>query len=174
MLRSSAVRPGDMRYASRQIRWIPIESIRPNPRQPRKQFDADALGELAASIRQVGLLQPITVRAIGAQGFELIAGERRLRACQQIGMAQIEAMVLPVHDGDSALMALIENLQREDLHYFEEAEGYLAIMRMHGLSQEELALRIGRSQSAVANKLRLLRLEDPVRTILCEGRLAER
>jgi ParB family chromosome partitioning protein len=149
----------------KQVCWLEMERIAPNPNQPRKTFDQAALRELAESIRQCGLLQPISVRALDAEGYELISGARRMAACRMLGMTHIDAIVLPASPQDSALLALIENLQREDLHYFEEAEGYAAVLRRFSLSQEELAARIGRNQSTVANKLRLLRLNPAVRAV---------
>ena len=151
---------------ARSVWSIPLQSILPNPRQPRRTFDEAALGALAASIRQLGLLQPVAVRAVDASRYELIAGERRLRA---------DALVLPATALGSALLALVENLQREDLHYLEEAQGYADVLREEGMTQERLARQIGKSQSAVANKLRLLRLEAPVcqalRASACRWRL---
>lgn len=158
----------------KQVCWINLDNIAPNPNQPRTVFDSAALEDLAASIRQHGLLQPITVRALDTQQYELVAGERRLRACRLLGMTHIDAIVVPGSIQDSALLALIENLQREDLHFFEEAEGFLSVLQAFKLSQEELATHVGKSQSAIANKLRLLRLEADVRQIITEGGLTER
>ena len=165
------------RHAQRNAEgvWsIPISTIDPNPHQPRQSFDEEALNALAASIRQVGLLQPVAVRAVGIARYELIAGERRLRACEKLGMTHINALVLPATENHSALLALVENLQREDLHYLDEAEGYLEVLRTCAMTQEALAERIGLSQSAVANKLRLLKLDPPVRAALRACGLTER
>ena len=165
------------RHAQRNAEgvWsIPISTIDPNPHQPRQSFDEEALNALAASIRQVGLLQPVAVRAVGIARYELIAGERRLRACERLGMTHINALVLPATENHSALLALVENLQREDLHYLDEAEGYLEVLRTCAMTQEALAERIGLSQSAVANKLRLLKLDPPVRAALRACGLTER
>lgn len=159
---------------ARSVWSIPLQSILPNPRQPRRTFDEAALGALAASIRQLGLLQPVAVRAVDASRYELIAGERRLRACALLGMTHIDALVLPATALGSALLALVENLQREDLHYLEEAQGYADVLREEGMTQERLARQIGKSQSAVANKLRLLRLEAPVCQALRAYDLGER
>ena len=159
---------------ARSVWSIPLQSILPNPRQPRRTFDEAALGALAASIRQLGLLQPVAVRAVDASRYELIAGERRLRACALLGMTHIDALVLPATALGSALLALVENLQREDLHYLEEAQGYADVLREEGMTQERLARQIGKSQSAVANKLRLLRLEAPVGQALRAYDLGER
>lgn len=158
--------------SGRQVCWLPTEEIFPNPRQPRQVFNDLSLMELAASIRQHGLLQPITVRAV-ATGYEIIMGERRFRACQQLGMSHIDAFVLPVGSDESALLAVIENVQRENLHYFEEAEAYQHLLRQ-GMTQDALARRLGKSSSAVANKLRLMKLEPELRAYLYETGLTER
>ncbi len=159
---------------SKQVCWLEMDRIAPNPNQPRKVFEATALRELAESIQQCGLLQPISVRALDAERYELISGARRMAACKQLGMTHIDAIVLSASTRDSALLALIENLQREDLHFFEEAEGYASVLKRFVISQEELASSIGRSQSTVANKLRLLRLEQPVRELLRLHEMTER
>lgn len=158
----------------RQMRWLPIQAIQPNPHQPRRQMDAQQMDELAASIRELGLLQPVTVRMIGRNRYELIAGERRMRACERNGMTHIDAIVLPASDADSALMAMVENLQRESLHYLDEAQGYDAILRTCGMSQQALADRLGKSQGALANKLRLLQLPESARDLVRRYALSER
>lgn len=147
--------------------------IRPNPRQPRKSFDEQGLKELAASIRQYGILQPLSVRRT-AQGWELVAGERRLRAAKLAGLREVPCLETEAGDDDSALLALLENLQRQDLHYLEEANALAAYLRQTGITQEQLADKLGRSPSAVANKLRLLRLSPDCRTALVEHGLSER
>lgn len=154
------------------IRLSP-EQIRPNPDQPRRSFDETPLHELAQSIRQHGILQPLTVRR-DAEGYLLIAGERRLRAAKLAGCRSIPCILMETEDRSSALLALVENLQREDLHYLEEAEAIAHLMEQYHLSQEETAKQLGRSPSAVANKLRLLRLSPVCRTMLCEESLSER
>jgi ParB family chromosome partitioning protein len=156
------------------LELIPIDSIRPNPYQPRKVFSEDSLEELAQSIRQYGLLQPINVRKINHNNYELIAGERRLRASKRAGFTYIRAFVQNAAEQDSAVIALIENLQRENLHFFEEAEGYLNLMRDHGMTQEELAKCLGKNQSTIANKLRILKLPRRVKEALLANRLTER
>ncbi len=156
----------------RQVCWLAMEEIFPNPRQPRQAFSDFSLMELAASIRQHGLLQPITVRAVAA-GYEIVMGERRFRACQQLGMTHIDAFILPIGADESALLAVIENVQRENLHYFEEAEAYQHLLRQ-GMTQETLARRLGKSASAVANKLRLMKLSPELRALLYESGLSER
>ena len=139
----------------REVSSIPISKIKTNPYQPRKFFSENAIKELARSIREVGLLQPITLRST-ASGYELVAGERRLRACKMLGMKEISAIVVPnMRECEAALLAMIENLQREDLHFLEEAEGYQSLMRQHGLTQEELGRRLSKSQSCIANKVRI-------------------
>lgn len=153
---------------------IPLEQIYPNPYQPRKTFDQEALAELATSIRLYGVIQPIAVRQVGRDEYELVAGERRLRAAKMAGLREIPATLTQLEEQDSAMLAMIENLQREGLHFLEEAQGYYRLLQEHGLTQEALARRIGKSQSAVANKLRLLRLSSPVRDAIIRGGLSER
>lgn len=158
--------------AVRQLCWLPLDSIHPNPQQPRREFDSFALMELAASIRENGLLQPVTVRP-RASGYELIMGERRCRACRMLGHTHIEAFVLPADDAESALLALVENMQRQNLHFLEEAAAYDRLLRQ-GMRQETLARLLGKSVSAVSNRLRLLRLQPSVRQVIAEGGLSER
>ena len=158
--------------SGRQAYALPLDSVWANPHQPRQEFDDYALMELASSIRQHGLLQPITVRAVG-NGYELIMGERRLRACRLLGWERIDAFILPATPEESAELALIENLQREGLHYFEEAEAYANLLGQ-GITLEALAHRIGKSVSGVSNKLRLLKLEPELRRYLWEEGLSER
>ena len=148
-------------FLSSRVRYIPLEHIVPNPHQPRRDFDPAALAELADSIRQYGVLQPATVRTRG-RDYELVAGERRFRAAKLAGLKE------------SALLALMENLQRRDLNYMEEAAAIAHLVQRWGLSQEEAARKLGKSQSAVANKLRLLRLPSAVVELLQQGDLSER
>lgn len=162
-----------MELSNRRIYHIPIESISENPYQPRRTFSDESLFELAQSISRYGLLQPISVRPTG-RGYELIAGERRLRACAMLGMATIDAVVMHPGEQDSAILAMIENVQRENLHFLEEAEGYLNILRTAGCSQEELAKRVGKNQCTIANKIRLLKLAPTVRRRLVAENLSER
>lgn len=158
----------------REVSSIPISKIKTNPYQPRKFFSENAIKELARSIREVGLLQPITLRST-ASGYELVAGERRLRACKMLGMKEISAIVVPnMRECEAALLAMIENLQREDLHFLEEAEGYQSLMRQHGLTQEELERRLSKSQSCIANKVRLLRLPRSIKEKIISYQLTER
>ena len=156
------------------VRTIPIKNITPNPNQPRREFDKAALQDLAISIMEYGLMQPITVRQTGPFDYELIAGERRLTACKSLGMTYIPAIVMKVDDTDSAILALVENIQREDLNYIEEAEAYCTLIDEHGLTQEELADKLGKGQSTIANKIRILRLSPEIRKILTENSLTER
>ena len=157
----------------KRVLLLKAEDIRPNPRQPRQVFEETGLRELAASIRRHGILQPLTVRRI-PDGWELIAGERRLRAARLAGLDTVPCMEAAVDEQTSALLALVENLQRRDLHYFEEAEAISAYIRRSGTTQEETAAQLGRSPSAVANKLRLLRLSQACRELLLSAGLTER
>jgi ParB family chromosome partitioning protein len=156
------------------VKNIPVDRIAPNPYQPRKEFSKSALEELSASIRQYGVLQPINVRSIGDNFYELISGERRLRASKLAGLGDIPAVINEVVEHDSAVIALIENLQREDLNFIEEAEGYFNLINDHGMTQEELAQKVGKKQSTVANKLRLLKLPQDVKKSILENGLTER
>lgn len=160
--------------SSREIRNIPIELIRPNTYQPRKQFSQEGLDELTESIKTYGILQPITIRSNGNKYYELVAGERRLRAAGLAGLKEVPAIIIDVTDSDSAALALIENLQREDLNYIEEAEGYENLIKDHDYTQEQLASIIGKKQSTIANKLRILRLPNNVKSKLIEYNLTER
>ena len=139
-----------------RVVFLPARSIRPNPAQPRKTFDENALSELTESIRCHGVIQPLSVRRTGT-GYELIAGERRLRAAQAAGLSEIPCIVMTLDDAESGLVALVENLQRQDLHFIEEALGISRLIRSQKLSQDQAARMLGKSQSAIANKLRLLR-----------------
>ena len=156
-----------------RVVFLPARSIRPNPAQPRKVFRADALEELSDSIRQHGLLQPLSVRRSGS-GYELIAGERRLRAAQMAGLAEIPCIIMQMDDRESGMAAMIENLQRQDLDFIEEAQGIANLMSLFGMSQEQTARMLGKSQSAVANKLRILRHSETVLSALRETGLTER
>lgn len=164
----------DKKEEQKNITYVGIDLIRPNPYQPRKQFNKLALEELCGSIKQYGVLQPINVRKISLSTYELVAGERRLRASIMAGLSEIPCIIINVDDNDSAVMALIENLQREDLSYMEEAEGYSNLINEHGFTQEELAQKIGKSQSTIANKIRLLKLPPLVKKILADNNLTER
>lgn len=157
----------------RKLLQIPISEIRPNPRQPRRTFAEEGLAELAASIETHGILQPLTVRRTES-GWELIAGERRLRAALLAGLETVPCLENEADEHQSALLALVENLQRRDLHYFEEAAAIADYIRTSGVTQEEAAAQLGRSPSALANKLRLLRLSPVCRKQLSQHQLTER
>ncbi|WP_352418570.1 nucleoid occlusion protein [Proteiniborus sp.] len=163
-----------MNNLSNEINYIPIKSIKPNPYQPRKNFSKRALEELSQSIKTYGVIQPVSVRKIGEESYELVAGERRLRAAEIAELETIPAIVVRFVDKDSAVIALIENLQREDLNFIEEAEGYYSLINDHGLTQQELAEKVGKNQSTIANKLRILRLSDEVKKLIIENALTER
>lgn len=156
-----------------RVLFVPVGSIRPNPSQPRRVFDQSALQELAASIAQYGILQPLTVRR-AAGALELVAGERRLRAAKLAGLSEVPCILVSVDNESSGMLALVENLQRRDLDFIEEAEGLARLMKTWGLSQEQAARKVGKSQSAVANKLRLLRLSPSVLAELRLHGLSER
>ena len=163
-------RPGLHRGGILSLR---VEDILPNPVQPRKRFDEEGLRELSESIRSYGILNPLTVRLRCGQ-YELVAGERRLRAAKLAGLREVPCILVDVNMEDAGLLALVENLQRRDLDFLEEAEGLRKLIRMFALSQEEAARRIGKSQSAVANKLRLLKLPEDVLLALRQNGLSER
>lgn len=152
---------------------IDIASISTNPYQPRKIFSEEGLTELASSIQEHGVIQPLIVRRLDA-GYELIAGERRLRASAMAGRERVPCIVRGFADKESAELAMIENLQREDLHFFEEAAGYELLLTQFKLKQEELSERVGKNQSTIANKLRLLKLPPRVREIVIQNGLSER
>lgn len=154
----------------RGIRQIPLDAIRPSSHQPRKLFDDGKLKELAASIRSHGILAPVILRQT-EDGYELVAGERRFRAARMAGIASIPAIIREISNSEMLELALIENIQREDLNPIEEAEVYRKLTEEFGLSQEEVARRVGRDRSSVANALRLLRLPDRIQQDLLAGAL---
>lgn len=157
----------------RKIIQLPVTRLVPNPHQPRKVFSREELEGLARSIAVNGLLQPISVRKSG-EDFEIIAGERRWRACMLAGLKSVPCLVHECSDAQSAVLAILENLQRQDLQIFEEAEGIRRLIEDWGVTQEEAARRLGKSQSAIANKLRLLRLTPEERAQITESGLSER
>jgi ParB family chromosome partitioning protein len=159
--------------SAEQVVQIPVDQIKVNPYQPRRHFDEASLEDLAASIREVGVIQPIVVRRLG-NTYELIAGERRLRASILIGLKTIPGLVREYTDREVAQTALIENLQRQDLNPLEEATAFQTLIAEFGIRQDELAARLGKSQSTIANKLRLLNLAEPVQELLRNGELNER
>ena len=160
--------------ATNQIQFIPHDLIKPNPQQPRVRFDYNELEGLACSIRANGLLQPINVRVLENGEFELISGERRLRAARMIGMTKIPCIVMNASDQQSALFAIIENVQRENLDFFEEAVAIERLMTEYGLSQDEIAEKLGKAPSTLSNKLRLLRLPEEIRDKISYAGLSER
>ena len=159
--------------AETELLHLPVEAIHPNPRQPRKRFEPEATAGLAASIRHQGVLQPVVVRPRREGGYELIAGERRWRAAREAGNATVPAVVREADDRDSLLLGLVENVARENLSPVEEARAYAVLMDEFGLSLSDVAERVGRSKSAVSNRLRLLELPDEVLWMLARGELSE-
>lgn len=156
-----------------QVITIPTRKIRPNRYQPRLVFNDESINDLAQSIKENGLIQPIVVRDM-IDFYEIIAGERRFRACQSLGLETIPAIIKSTSEMETAQLALIENIQREDLSAIEEAKAYLMIMRQSSCTQEEMASRMGKSQSTIANKIRLLSLPDEVQNAITERKLTER
>ena len=155
------------------IREIEVDKIVPNPYQPRKSFAQNALEELSKSIEEYGVLQPITVRE-RSDRFELIAGERRLRAAKLAGLRTIPVIINNMNDQTSAVLALLENLQREDLNFIEESLAFENLIKEHNFTQQQLAEKLGKNQSTIANKLRILKLPDKVKQYLVENGLTER
>lgn len=162
----------EMDTVGTEIRILPVDSVRPNPNQPRQGFPEEKLAELAESIKSQGVLQPILVRPIaGVEAWEVVAGERRLRGARQAGLTEIPAIVRELSDQESLAVALIENLQREDLNPIDEARGLQQLLTQFGLSQEELARQIGKSRPALANALRLLHLPEDIQVDIREERI---
>jgi ParB family chromosome partitioning protein len=164
---------GDRKSALNIIN-IPLEEIKPNAYQPRKEFDDESMNDLTNSIKSYGVLQPIVVRRSGKNGYEIIAGERRWRASQKAGLKEIPAIIKDAGDSETAIMALIENLQRENLSFLEEAEGYRQLMQDYGFTQEQLAYKLGKSQSTIANKMRILKMPPEIVKIISREKLSER
>src|SRR4051812_16743016 len=162
---AAATPPGD-------VRTVPLSSIVPNPLQPRKSFSDSELAELAASIRENGLLQPLVVRPAGNGRYELVAGERRMRSVQRLGWTEVPVLVREVEDDALLVLALVENLQREELNPLEEAEGYRTLVDRFGFTQEEIAQAVGKERSTVANLLRLLKLAPSIRRMVEAGDLS--
>ncbi|MCL6623763.1 MAG: ParB/RepB/Spo0J family partition protein [Fimbriimonadales bacterium] len=155
------------------LREIPVDAIQPNPRQPRKRMDEDALRSLAESLKKVGVVQPVIVRIVGQNQYELIAGERRWRAAKMAGLQRIPAVIRTADTIESLQIALVENLQREDISPLEAAEAYQVLIDEFGLTQEEVAQRVGKSRPTITNALRLLRLPPAIRESLASGNITE-
>ena len=158
--------------SGRKPRRAPIENLQPNPRNPRRLFTDDELDELAASIRERGIIQPIVVRALKGDSFEIIAGERRWRAAQRAGLHDVPIAVVEANDAQSLEYAIIENVQRTDLNPIEEATGYLALMDDFNRTQEEVAQIVGKSRPHIANTIRLLKLSEPVKQLVRTGKIS--
>ena len=165
---------GEIEANIKDAQEMPVEEIVPNPFQPRKTFYNESLQELANSIKEFGVIQPLIVRKNEAGAYELVAGERRLRASKLAGLTHVPVIVKAFDDKEMAELAMIENLQREDLHFLEEAEGFQQLIQNFSFTQEELARRMGKNQSTIANKLRLLKLGPEVRQVIIEQNLTER
>lgn len=155
-----------------RLKEIEMARIRPAPGQARKLFDRDKLNELAASIKEHGVIQPVVVRPLGEGGYELVAGERRWRACQLLGYSKIPAVVKECRDMEAVEVSLIENVQRQDLNPLEEASAYSKLMEKYGLTQEDVSARVGKSRPFIANAVRLLDLSDEIKEMLKDGRLS--
>lgn len=158
---------------NREIINIKTEQIIPNTYQPRKNFNEEALMELSQSIKEHGIIQPLTVRKIG-EIYELVAGERRWRAARMLSLEEVPCIIVDITDRESVQIALIENLQREDLNFIEEAEAYYNLIHDHNFTQEEIAIKMGKKQSTISNKLRLLKLSEKVRELCINNFLTER
>ncbi|ADL54034.1 nucleoid occlusion protein [Clostridium cellulovorans] len=156
------------------VYYVSPYEIVPNLYQPRKFFDEVGINELAQSISIFGIIQPLSVRRLGENRYELVAGERRLRAAKKAGLGEVPVIIVDVDDKESAAIALLENLQREDLNYLEEAEAFYNLIKEHSYTQEQLAKEIGKKQSTIANKLRLLKLDNEIRKQLIDNNLTER
>ncbi len=158
----------------KKIEYIPIKKVLANPYQPRKEFTNQSIKRLSDSIKACGIIQPVNVRVRDDGKYELISGERRVRAAKEAGLHYIPAIVSRLTDEESAVAALVENLQRENLNFFDEAEGYFALLTEHGFTQSELAKKIGRSQGTIANKIRLLKLYPRTKELIRKHNLSER
>lgn len=161
-----------MSHQKPELKYIPTEHMSPGKYQPRKDFDANLLQELAASIKSAGLIQPIVIRPIGNMQYEIIAGERRWRAAQLAGITELPCLVKPVSDQQAAAITTIENIQRKDLNPIEEAQGYHRLMLEFGYHHDEIAAIVSKSRTQISNSLRLLKLDQRVQTLLIEGKLS--
>lgn len=158
----------------KNVDYVSVDLILPNVYQPRKHFDEESLEELAQSINTYGIIQPLSIRKLGEDKYELVAGERRLRAAKKAGLTEVPAIIVDITDRESAAIALLENLQRENLSFLEEADAYYNLIKDHSYTQEKLAELIGKKQSTIANKIRLLKLESEIRGKILENNLTER
>lgn len=163
-----------LKERNQKIYEIAVERIIPNPHQPRIIFDDEKISLLAESIKQNGIIQPITLRKLKNGGYELISGERRLRAVKMLGMKKIPAVIIDITERNSAVLALVENIQRQNLSYFEEAIAIAKLIDFYGMTQEDAAIKLGRKQSTISNKLRLLRLSPNEMEMITENGLSER
>ena len=164
----------DGKIMQNNVTYVEPGLIVPNLYQPRKYFDDEAILELAQSIKTYGIIQPLSVRKMGDNGYELVAGERRLRAAKFLGLKEVPVIIVDITERDSAAIALLENIQREDLNFLEEAEAYYNLIKEHSYTQEQLAEIIGKKQSTIANKLRILKLPENIRNSLIANKLTER
>ena len=162
----------DLPEQSGGVTMLPLQKVEPNPLQPRKEFDPEALQALADSIAEHGMIQPMTVRAVENGYYQIIAGERRWRAARQAGLEEVPVIVIEADDRKVMELALVENLQREDLNPMEEAQGFRTLMEEYGLTQDQTAQRVGKSRSAVANALRLLSLSEDMAELVRDGTLS--
>lgn len=153
---------------------LPSSIIKPNKNQTRKSFDKDELDSLSCSVKNNGIIQPLVVRSTDGNSYEVVSGERRLKAAKSVGLSTVPCIIMNVDDCESVIYSLIENLQRHNLSFFEEAEAYSKLISEYGLSQDEISKRLGKSQSAVSNKIRLLKLPDEIRDIITDNGLTER
>ncbi|MFU0824531.1 nucleoid occlusion protein [Clostridium sp.] len=158
----------------KDVKYISVNAIVPNAYQPRKYFNEEAIEELAQSIKTYGIIQPISVRKLEEDKYEIVAGERRFRAAKKIGLQEVPVIIINIDDKDSAAIALLENIQREDLNFLEEAQAYYNLIKKHNYTQEQLADIIGKKQSTIANKLRILKLDEKITKIILENNLTER
>lgn len=159
----------------KEIKLIDVNKILPNPNQPRKTFDESALQELALSIKQCGVIQPLTVKAsMGDMLYELVSGERRLRASKMAGLTHVPCVIVSADEESFEVMSLVENIQREDLSFIEEAKAYATLIEQYGMSQQELSQKVGKRQSTISNKLRILKLDDTLIEMIVEHNLTER
>jgi ParB family chromosome partitioning protein len=163
-----------MAKMSKELQSIPVDCILPNKNQPRKTFDDDTLGELAASIRAVGIIQPLSVERIQDGTYTLISGERRLRAAKLAGLTHVPCVLIRAEEKDLDVMSLVENIQREDLNYVEEAKAYEKLIEKYGFTQKDLSEKVGKRQSTISNKLRILKLGHKVLAKITECGLSER